>query len=96
MIICTRCEGTGFLNFNQFASLPCGMPPEYDAEYDTEIILCMIKDLDLAGIEHDIQVCDCCGDGDSWYDIPGEHYNAEDPIGHRGPYAYNGGRCECH
>lgn len=56
----------------------------------------MIKDLDLAGIEHDIQVCDCCGDGDSWYDIPGEHYNAEDPIGHRGPYAYNGGRCECH
>ena len=56
----------------------------------------MIKDLDLAGIEHDIQVCDCCGDGDSWYDILGEHYNAEDPIGHRGPYAYNGGRCECH
>jgi len=24
---------------------------------------------------HDVQVCDCCGDGDGWYGIPGEHYN---------------------
>ena len=63
---------------------------------DTEEILCMIKDLDRAEIAHDIKICDCCGDGEGWYGIPGEHYNDEDPIGNYGPYAYNGGLCECH
>jgi hypothetical protein len=46
---------------------------------------------------HDVTVCDCCGDGEtSWYGTPGEHYNNEDPQGREGPYAYNGGLCECH
>ena len=44
----------------------------------------------------DVQVCDCCGNEEEWYGIPGEHYNAEDPQGMNGPYAYNGGLCECH
>ena len=44
----------------------------------------------------DAQVCDCCGNGEEWYGEPGEHYNSYDPAGHNGPYAYNGGLCECH
>jgi hypothetical protein len=46
--------------------------------------------------DHDVSVCDCCGDGEDWYGVPGEHYNNEDLPGHNGPYAYNGGLCECH
>jgi hypothetical protein len=44
-------------------------------------------------VEHDVQVCDCCGDGDSWYGEAGEHYNGEE---NDGAYDYNGGLCECH
>jgi hypothetical protein len=46
--------------------------------------------------DHDVQVCDCCGNGESWYGDPGYHYHAEDPIGREGPYGYNGGLAECH
>lgn len=35
-------------------------------------------------------------DGDGWYGEPGEHYGPDDPDGKDGPYAYNGGLCECH
>lgn len=43
----------------------------------------------------------CCGTGDidqedPWYGAPGEHYGPHDPMGKDGPYAYNGGVCECH
>lgn len=47
-------------------------------------------------LNHDVQVCDCCGDGESWYGTPGEHYGPDDPPGPGGPYDYNGGLCECH
>jgi len=49
-----------------------------------------------ANTGHDVQVCDCCGDGEDWYGQPGEHYGPDDPRGLDGPYAYNGGLCECH
>ena len=87
---CTRCEGAGFLNLHQI--------PEED-------IICFEKSHDFHNIvlawilnteDHDVQVCDCCGDGSYWYGMPGEHYNNEDPPGNGGPYAYNGGLCECH
>ena len=42
------------------------------------------------------RICDCCGDGETWYGIAGQHYGPEDPMGAHGPYAYNGGLCECH
>lgn len=83
---CTRCEGTGFLNMHQLPqnAKVCG--------------LCGVNEV-LEWIKnnegHDIQVCDCCGNGEDWYDIAGEHYNDEDPKGNHGPYAYNGGLCEC-
>jgi hypothetical protein len=80
---CTRCDGTGFLNIGQ-------LPDSIDG-YDTEAVLKWIGENE----DHDIQICDCCGDGCGWYGTPGEHYGPEDPPGPNGPYAYNGGLCEC-
>ena len=83
---CTRCSGTGFLNLEQmedgfFDNLE---PPE---------ILTWIR---AHPDGHDVCVCDCCGDGDSaWHGTPGAHYSTDDPRGPSGPYAYNGGLCEC-
>ena len=81
--ICTRCDGTGFLNAEQ---LPDGL-----RELGTEAVRNWIH-----SNESDVQVCDCCGDGDGWYGEPGEHYGPGDPPGREGPYSYNGGLCECH
>ncbi len=86
---CTRCGGTGVLNGEQI--------PDAD-----------MKAIDDAGddwceamwkwiavhAKHDVQVCDCCGDGDNWYGEPGEHDESE--YGPDGPYAYNGGLPECY
>ena len=89
MTSCTRCEGTGFLNLDQ---IPNKVLEQFDSEGCFEIIEEWINENN----GHDAQVCDCCGDGEDWYGTPGEHYNNEDPPGHYGPYAYNGGLCECH
>ena len=87
---CTPCEGTGFLNLSQID------PDIYGEDVcdstDCDAILKWVETHN----DHDVQICDCCGDGDGWYGNPGEHYNAEDPIGKYGPYAYNGGLCKCH
>jgi hypothetical protein len=83
---CTRCDGIGFLNLDQ-------IDPDVCDSSDGESILKWMAAHD----DHDVSVCDCCGNGeDAWYGYPGEHYNTEDPIGNTGPYAYNGGLCECH
>jgi len=81
---CTRCKGTGFLNFEQV--------PEEIQKMDFGEILEWLK----SQTSTDVQVCDCCGDGHGWYGEPGEHYSSQDPQGKQGPYAYNGGLCECH
>lgn len=83
---CTRCKGTGFLNLEQFPL------PDLIGEVPDEYLMNFIKN----NPETDVQVCDCCGDGEGWYGIPGEHYNNTDPPGREGPYAYNGGLCQCH
>lgn len=80
---CTRCEGTGFLNIHQ-------LPDSIDA-FDTDAVLKWIEEND----NHDVQICDCCGNGEDWYGTPGEHYGPDDRPGTTGPYAYNGGLCEC-
>lgn len=87
---CTRCEGTGFLNINQ-------IPDEdlYNYENSSDFYAEVLAWIDSHD-DHEVQVCDCCGDGYGWYGIAGEHYNSEDPVGNNGPYAYNGGLCECH
>lgn len=84
-MICTKCEGSGFFNAEQ-------IPIKYIELTHKQILNWAIDNYD-----HDVSVCDCCGDGDSnWYGIPGEHYNNEDPKGKYGPYADNGGLCKCH
>lgn len=88
-ITCTRCEGAGFLNINQIDDSDLNKfqgAPDFCAA-----VLKWIE----SNKEHDVSICDCCGDGESWYGIPGEHYNQDDPGGFEGPYAYNGGLCEC-
>ena len=71
------------------------LPPlflrNYESSREPQLILEWIE----KNSGHDISVCDCCGDGESWYGEPGEHYNETDPRGPAGPYAYNGGLCEC-
>lgn len=81
---CTRCASTGFLNIEQ-------LPGEIDPR-DTEIVIAWIAAHD----DHDVQVCDCCGDGEDWYGEPGQHYSSNDLMGKNGPYASNGGLCQCH
>ena len=83
-MLCTRCQGTGFLNIEQV--------PEDVSSQDSHVILKWCQDNE----GHDVQVCDCCGDGTGWHGEPGRHYTASDPPGRAGPYAYNGGLCECH
>lgn len=83
---CTRCENTGFLNIDQVE--------ESVRDTGADAILEWIAE--HGDGYNDVQVCDCCGDGEEWYGVPGEHYNNEDPPGPSGPYAYNGRLCECH
>lgn len=62
LIHCNRCEGTGFVNIHQ-------LPDAVDV-YNPEVVLAWIE----AQTEpHDVQVCDCCGDGEQWDSEPGEH-----------------------
>lgn len=83
-IICTRCEGTGFINNDQ---LPDGLLRE-----GCDAVIKWMKETR----DNDVAICDCCGDGGNWYGEPGYHYTISDPSGPHGPYAYNGGLCPCH
>lgn len=85
MVACNRCGGSGFLNMDQ-------LPDEVGKDLDLDKVLAWIG----ANQGHDVQVCDCCGDGGGWHGEPGHHYGSGDPPGRHGPYAYNGGLCECH
>ena len=87
MTVCTRCEGTGFLNLFQIENITI-----CDAHQQREEVQAWIVNND----DHDVSVCDCCGDGEAWHGTPGEHYGSGDRPGDYGPYAYNGGLCECH
>lgn len=77
-IICTHCENTGFINLIQVDDI---ILKAFDRTGEHQIILDWIEKND----EHDVSVCDCCGDGETWYGIPGEHYNPDDPRGNNGP-----------
>lgn len=90
---CNPCDGTGFVNTHQLDALIPGW-----SDMDAYDLLQAVRGLTEP---HDVAPCDCCGTGDPdqedpWYGVPGEHYNAADPEGRDGPYAYNGGLCECH
>ena len=82
-MVCTRCQGYGWLNMDQ-------VPDDERYFLDSPEAIGEWADRNQ---DHDVQICDCCGDGDGWYGEPGEHYNGEQ---HEGAYDYNGGLCECH
>lgn len=86
-MVCNVCKGTGFKNLWQI--------PDGELKSD-DLIESVPKWIALQTVPHDVCVCDCCGDGDTWYGIPGQHYGRDDPPGNDGCYAYNGGLCECH
>lgn len=102
MLPCTRCETWGFLSIEQV--------PDDIVDAGHEAVLEWIELRDTHGpcachikapcpaceSVHDVSVCDCCGDTESWYGEPGFHYGPTDPAGDDGPYQYNGGLCECH
>lgn len=85
---CNVCQGTGFVNWPDDVDLT-GLDNDETLEW-------IFQQPDDA--YPDFKVCNCCGNGDDdWYGVPGEHYNESlDPPGPNGPYAYNGGLCECH
>ena len=83
-IICNRCSGLGFLNIHQ-------IPDDVIRYGGIEVI----KNWLIDNTDTDVCICDCCGNGDTWYGEPGYHYGVYDPEGRDGPYYYNGGLCEC-
>ena len=85
---CTRCENTGFLNLHQVDKETL---KAFDESGRHEVILNWMA----THKDSDVQICDCCGNGENWYGTPGEHYNSFDPRGKFGPYTYNGGLAEC-
>ena len=90
---CNPCDGTGFKNTHQLNDLIPGW-----TDMSTRDLLDAVRALEEP---HDVAPCDCCGTGDvdaedPWYGAPGEHYGDADPMRKDGPYAYNGGLCECH
>jgi hypothetical protein len=84
MTVCTRCEGTGFLNADQ---IPGTIPKENWHQAVLDWLCDMREQSDRLGgcschisppcgfcmLQHDVAVCDCCGDGDGWINEPGEH-----------------------
>jgi hypothetical protein len=103
-MICTRCQGTGFLNIEQLPEeLQEGTQKSAFNYLGKEIKYKVIKTDDWHTLvfkwihnhsEHDVSVCDCCGDGEYWYGMAGEH--DEHDFGKNGVYAYNGGLPECY
>jgi len=63
---CTRCDGTGFLNLHQVDEETLA---RFDETGDPQVILDWITSHD----NHDVSVCDCCGDGEVWHSEPGQH-----------------------
>ena len=86
---CTHCQGTGFLNYDQ---VDLETRVQAESSGNVNVVLDWIE----RNPDTDAQRCDCCGDGESWYGEPGQHYGLDDPSGLQGPYASNGGLCKCH
>lgn len=86
-MLCTRCDGTGFLNVHQVDD---DTLRRFDETGDHAVVLawiaeranrmeggctCAVSHPPCAHCEsqHDVSVCDCCGDGDGWYGERGHH-----------------------
>ena len=93
---CTRCEGTGFLNIEQVSADIVNLGHEAVLAWIEEMdnaaksiggCSCHIKPpcSYCTDTQHDVSVCDCCGNGEEWYGEPGQHdwNNPDDPKGCR-------------
>jgi len=63
-MVCTRCEGTGFLNLHQ-------IDEDNVLDDGVDAILMWIQTHD----NHDVMICDCCGGEEGWYGEPGYHHH---------------------
>lgn len=86
---CTRCDATGFLNIDQVdaevleqfdktgnVDLILGWIADRNAEIDRGDCSCHISPpCGKCVLYHDVQVCDCCGNGEDWHGQPGAHNN---------------------
>jgi hypothetical protein len=92
---CTRCQGSGFLNLEQVDDdvlAEFDRTGEHvvvrdwiDARnkaIERGDCSCHISPpCPTCELYHDVQVCDCCGDGTEWYGDPGHHHlGAEEPF----------------
>lgn len=78
---CTRCQGSGFLNLDHLEDRDHAL---LGASEDWHQAL--LGWITSKQVSEDIQVCDCCGDGENWYGTPGEHNNyMTPPSGRLGP-----------
>jgi RecJ-like exonuclease len=97
---CTRCEGTGFLNLDQVDEKTVARFEETgDPKMVLDWINDRNRRMEEVGgcschicppcsyceLIHDVSVCDCCGDDEGWYSLPGWHdwNNPDDPKGCR-------------
>lgn len=64
---CGRCDGTGFLNLHQIPDTYIdGLG--YGGDWHGRVLDWMSRNTS------DVQVCDCCGNGESWHsNFPGHH-----------------------
>jgi hypothetical protein len=86
---CTRCNGTGFLNLEQvhgetLARFEATGDRQVFLVWIDEQAAAMVRaggdcschispPCNYCILQHDVQVCDCCGDGENWYGEPGQH-----------------------
>ncbi len=87
---CTRCQGTGFLNHEQIPGTVAVDSKDWHGDV-LEWIADLQRQADKLGgcschlnppcsfclLQHDVQVCDCCGNGSEWHGEPGEHAPGE-------------------
>jgi len=86
---CNRCKTTGFLNLEQLDDVdPLLVAAVLEAPAHRVALW-----IQAGASRTDVQVCDCCGNGEEWYGERGEHEKSD--FGLAGPYAYNGGLPEC-
>ena len=95
-MICTHCENTGFLNLEQVpGSVIQSFEKSGENQVILDWIDEMKRAKERLGCSchisppcpgctdysHDVQVCDCCGNGEEWYGEPGHrHLGAEEPF----------------
>jgi hypothetical protein len=86
---CTRCQGCGFLNLDQISDRDIALLGAAEVwelavldwiesrnRQRGDSCYCNATPMPPCTYcewSHDVQVCDCCGDGEDWYGMPGEH-----------------------